>query len=65
VENSSSNLNGGIGFNVTGRRNVFRTDKAEKNAGPEWAIGRDNQDGQNNAANGTRISFSSAGGTFE
>jgi hypothetical protein len=66
VENGTSKLNGGIGFNVPGRGNTLNTNKAEANAGPEFVIGRNNIDVPfTNSANGTRISFTSAGGTFQ
>ena len=61
---SKSEKTGG-GFLVTGKKNSFKTNIAEKNKGSEWVIAVENVDLGSNRKNGQTFTFTTAGGTFE
>jgi len=65
LESNRAKSSGGRGFDIAGSGNTLDTNAAERNTGPEFVIGPGNIDDGNNRANGTRFSFSAAGGTFE
>ena len=62
--NNQSKGNKNSGFSVSGTQNSFGTNAAELNSGTEWIIGANNLDEGGNSRNGSRFTFTSAGGNF-
>jgi uncharacterized repeat protein (TIGR01451 family) len=62
--NNQSKQNKNSGYSVSGTLNRFGTNAAEMNAGTEWIIGANNVDEGSNSRNGSRFTFTSAGGSF-
>ena len=61
---NQSKQNKNSGFSISGTLNRFGTNSAELNAGTEWIIGTNNVDEGENKRNGSRFTFTSAGGNF-